>query len=108
MRQDLYPYAPNAVLHLPVPWAFTPAGQTVSLGDRTARVQSTWIDSSLVFDLLVARGLPARAPVLTTAAATAAPGSGPVTAMGLAALGVVLLAGAFAARRASRPRQRSR
>jgi hypothetical protein len=108
MHQDLYPYAPNEVLHQPVPWAFTPAGQTVSLEGRTVSVESSWIDSSLVFDLLVARGLPAKAPPAVVAEATAGPGGGPVTVMGLAALGVVLVVGALAARRASRPRSRVR
>ncbi len=104
IHQDLYPYAPNDVLHAPVPWAFTPAGQTVSLTGRSVTVESSWIDSSLVFDLLVARGLPRKAPAEAVAGATAGRGGGPVTAMGLAALGLVLMAGALAARRASRRR----
>jgi hypothetical protein len=102
IHQDLYPYAPNEILHLPVPWAFTPAGQTVSFRSRTIPVESGWIDSSLVFDLLVARGLPKKAPLAAERAA--GPGGGPVTAMGLAALGLVLVGGALVARRASRSR----
>ena len=113
IRQDLYPYAPNAILHLPVPWTFTPPGQTVSVGHRTYPVDSRWIDSSLVFDLLVARGLPTKAPraaVATVAgpAGSARPGGGPVMAMGLAALGAVLVGGALAGRRATRARRRTR
>ncbi|MDP9340861.1 MAG: hypothetical protein M3Q23_01885 [Actinomycetota bacterium] len=102
IRQDLYPYSPNEIIHLPVPWVFTPAGQTLTVGDRTHRVDSSWIDSSLVFDLLVARGLPAKAPPAPAAEASARGGGGPVMAVGLAALGVVLVGGALAARRSSR------
>ena len=101
-HQDLYPYAPNAILHQPVPWAFTPAGQTLALGRRTADVQSDWIDSSLLFDLLVAKGLPRAAPAGAVAAGPAKPAGGPVTAMGIAALGIVLLAGALGVRRRGR------
>ena len=104
IRQDLYPFAPNDVLHAPVPWAYTPGGQTVSVGARTFRVDSGWTDSALVFDLLEARGLPKKPPAAVPAVADPPGGSGPgpVTVMGLAGLGLVLVLGAMVARRASR------